>query len=220
VTGKSTTINVLTGVTSPTSGTVVFDGADITGLASHRIAVSGMVRTFQNGRLFGRLTVLENVQAGYEGRMSASLLGSALRTPWFRDEERKCREEALARLADVGLADERDRLVSELPYGKQRKLELARALMLRPRLLLLDEPAAGLNSGEVTDLVDHLQRLRNEGLTILVVEHNMSLVMRAADRIAVLNFGCKIAEGPPEEIRTSEVVIEAYLGRNSRYAKL
>ena len=214
--GKSTTVNLLAGVLAPSTGTVSLGGTDLTGLPSHQVARAGLVRTFQNGRLFVRLPVIDNVLVGADARFTAGLSGfwgSILRSPQFRTEERAVRERAYALLEGLGLAADAQREVRELPYGKQRKIEIARALILEPQVLMLDEPAAGLNSGEVEELIRYVSALRGKGLSILLIEHNMGLVMRLADRIAVLNFGQLIADGDPAEVRANEAVIEAYLGR-------
>ena len=218
--GKSTFVNLLSGALKPDSGTITLDGVDLTGRASHRVAQAGMARTFQNGRLFGRLSVLENVLAGGAIRYHASLAAAVARTAGFRAEEARMRGEAMALLARFDMAADADRPVAELPYGRQRKLEIARALILKPKVLLLDEPAAGLNSGEVEALIDLIGALRREGLTMILIEHNMGLVMRLADRISVLNFGRKIAEGNAAEISGDELVIEAYLGRKAAHARV
>lgn len=211
--GKSTTVNLLAGVIAPTAGEIRLDGEDLRGQASHRVARAGLVRTFQNGRLFTRLSVLENVLVGAHARYRTGFLGTVLRSPGFRAEEQALHARAMELLAGLGLAGDAGREVRELPYGKQRKVEIARALILKPKVLMLDEPAAGLNSGEVEELIDYVAGLRREGLSILLIEHNMGLVMRLADHIAVLNFGQLIASGEPEAVRNNEAVIEAYLGR-------
>jgi len=211
--GKSTTVNLLTGVLVPSEGSVSLEGRELTGQSPSAIARAGLVRTFQNGRLFARLTVLENVMTGADGRSSVNLFDAVARTPRFRTEETQFRRQAMELLAGLRLDGDADRRVGELPYGKQRKLEIARALIMQPRILLLDEPAAGLNSGEVEELIAYVCLLRERGLSILLIEHNMKLVMRLADRVAVLNFGQKIADGTPEQVRAEESVIEAYLGR-------
>jgi branched-chain amino acid transport system permease protein len=211
--GKSTIVNLLAGVLAPSSGSVRLGAADLTGKPAHAVARAGLVRTFQNGRLFTRLSVLENVLVGADGRFTTGFIATILRTPRFRTEERAMRTRSMALLDELGLAHDAGREVRELPYGKQRKIEIARALILEPTVLMLDEPAAGLNSGEVEELIAYVSGLRAQGLSIMLIEHNMGLVMRLADRIAVLNFGKLIADGPPAEVRGSETVIEAYLGR-------
>jgi ABC-type branched-subunit amino acid transport system ATPase component len=216
--GKSTTINLLTGYVRPTQGNVQLLGRDITGSRPDVVARQGMVRTFQHGRLSRRLSVLENVMLAGDARRASTLLGAVLRTPAFVRSERALAEEARALLAELGLAAEAGRRVDELPYGKQRAIEIARALISRPRVLLLDEPAAGLHSSEVAELADYLGRLRGRGIGVLLIEHNMGMVMRLADRITVLNFGQKIAEGSGDEVRNDPRVVEAYLGRKGRYA--
>ena len=218
--GKSTVINLLCGFTRPSEGRVRFDGKDITGRAPHRIAAAGMVRTFQSGRLFRRLTVLENVLVGGNTALRAGMVETVLRLPSFRREEAALEERARHFLAQSGLTGDADRLVGELPYGKQRKVEIARALVGGPRMLLLDEPAAGLNSAEVEALGAFLKLLRDDGLAMLLVEHHMGMVMKLADRVTVLNFGERIFEGVPAEVAASETVIEAYLGRRKRHAVL
>lgn len=216
--GKSTTVNLLTGVLTPSAGSVRLGGHDLVGLAPHAIVGHGLVRTYQNGRLFPRLDVLENVLVGGEDGRTTQLYDAVGRTPAFRREERRLRDAALGHLEALGLADTAGRMPLELPYGKQRKFEIARALMTKPKVLLLDEPAAGLNSGEVEDLIAFVSGLRAGGLSILLIEHNMGLVMRLADTIHVLNFGRTIAFGTPAEIRNDDAVVEAYLGRKASHA--
>jgi branched-chain amino acid transport system ATP-binding protein len=218
--GKSTTVNLLSGAAKPTTGSITLDGVEVAGQSASRIARAGMVRTFQNGRLFARLSALENVLVGADARFGASLFGTILRSPRFRAEEAAIREHARSLLRQLGMEADADRDVSALPYGKQRKLEIARALIHRPKVLLLDEPAAGLNSGEVEALLVFVSDLRAQGLGIVLIEHNMGLVMRLADSITVLNFGKKIAEGTPDQVRTDEIVVEAYLGRRRAYARV
>jgi ABC-type branched-subunit amino acid transport system ATPase component len=218
--GKSTTVNLLSGALAPSAGRILLEGRDLAGQSAHRMARSGIVRTFQNGRLFARLSVIENVLVGADSRFRALLPAAILRTPAFRAEAAALRARARELLGQLDMADDADRPVSSLPYGKQRKLEIARALILQPKVLLLDEPAAGLNSGEVEALLRFVSGLRADGMSVLLIEHNMGLVMRLADSVTVMNFGRKIAEGAPDAIRTDERVIEAYLGRRRAYARV
>lgn len=211
---------MLSGELKPSSGTIRLDGTELTGRPAHFVAQTGIARTFQNGRLFGRLSVVENVLLGAGSRLRSSLIAAVTRSPTFRAEEAQMRAEAMSLLDKFQMTADANHPVSTLSYGKQKKLEIARALILRPKVLLLDEPAAGLNSGEVEALIDLIGELSRGGLTILLIEHNMGLVMRLADRISVLNFGKKIAEGTPQEISGNDLVIEAYLGRKAVYARL
>jgi branched-chain amino acid transport system ATP-binding protein len=217
--GKTTFFNMLTGLYRPTTGVIEFEGRDITGKRPDIIMSRGVARTFQNIRLFGTMTALENVMVGQHARMRAGLFGSIVRTPRVRREEREVEDKAAATLDYVGL---RSRLLHQmsanLSYGDQRRVEIARALASDPKLLLLDEPTAGMNPEESARLTAFMNQLRKErGVTILLIEHDMKVVMGVSERITVLDHGEKIAEGPPEDVRRNERVVEAYLGaRESR----
>ena len=199
--GKTTILNMLSGLYVPTDGEIVFEGVNVTGKRPHAITAVGMARTFQNIRLFGELTVLDNVMIGQHSRSSAGLVSSVVQPPSQQAEEAAMRRKALEMLAFVGLRGKEFAMAKSLPYGQQRLLEIARALASDPKLLLLDEPAAGLNANETETLVELLFQIRDRGITILLVEHDMSLVMNVSDHITVLNFGKKIAEGNAEAIQ-------------------
>jgi branched-chain amino acid transport system ATP-binding protein len=216
--GKSTTINLLCGFLAPSSGHILLGGNDVTGLPPHRLAKMGMVRTFQSGRLFARLSVLENALVGSSSHVRASMFDAVCRTARFRLEEEQLVERARGYLKEFDLLADADRPVTELPYGKQRQIEFIRALVGAPDILLLDEPAAGLNTGELEGLTAFLRALRARGLTMLLVEHHMGMVMKLADKVVVLNFGKKIFEGTTGEVQKSAAVAEAYLGRRGQHA--
>lgn len=214
--GKTTLFNMISGHYTPTKGKKIFMNDDITALRDYEVATRGITRTFQNIRLFTKLTVIENVMIGLHIKLKSNIMDCILRNRRNVKEENECFDEALSLLDSIGLREKAFEQAKNLSYGEQRRLEIVRALASKPRLLLLDEPTAGMNNTEAVSLVEYIKKLNNTGLTIVLIEHNMRVVMGVSNNIIVLDHGVKIAQGTASEIQKNELVIEAYLGRSKK----
>jgi branched-chain amino acid transport system ATP-binding protein len=218
--GKSTVFNLISGIYPPSSGQILFKGENIAGLKPDRVQRKGIARTFQTLRLFSNMSVLENVLVGYHSNLKSNLFGDIIKPPWVQRAEREAVERAREVLASLSprLLSRQEFRAADLAYADRRLLELARAMAANPALLMLDEPTAGMNPTEAVEFMNHIRRIREQGFTILLIEHNLNVVMGVSHRIVVLDYGVKIAEGAPEEVRHNEQVIEAYLGRKATTA--